>query len=95
MNAKMFCVNILPHELLLTTRKTTKLRNGIENGMSTDIKLSKVQIFKIIQSRRFLGFLLSKIGDPLMKVAVPLAKNILAPLETTAAASAIDTGIQE
>ena len=50
MNVKMFNGNNLPHELLLTTRKTTRLKNPIENNMSTDIKLSKVQISKIIQS---------------------------------------------
>ena len=44
--------------------------------MSTDIKLSKAQIFKIIQSGGFLGSLLSKLAGPLMKVAVALAKNI-------------------
>ena len=58
MNARMFSANNLPHELLLTTRQTTKLRNAIENNMSTDIKLSKAQIFKIIQSGGFLGKLL-------------------------------------
>ena len=47
--------------------------------MSTNTKLSKTQITKIIQSGGFLGFLLNKIAGPLMKVAVPLAKNILAP----------------
>ena len=41
MNARMFSGNNLPHEMLLTTRQTTKLRNAIENNMSTDIKLSK------------------------------------------------------
>ena len=61
--------------------------------MSTDIKLPKAQISKIIQSGRFLGSLLSKLPSPLMKVAVPLAKNILALLGITAAASAIDGGI--
>ena len=45
----MFNGKNLPHELLLTTRQTTKLRNAIENNMSTDIKLSKAQISKIIQ----------------------------------------------
>ena len=49
----MFNGNNLPHELLLTTRQTTKLRNAIENHMSTDIKLSKAQISKIIQSGGF------------------------------------------
>ena len=58
--------------------------------MSTDIKLSKAQISQIIQSGGFLGSLLSKIAGLLMKVAAPLAKNILAPLRTTIAASAID-----
>ena len=47
------------------------------------------------QSGGFLGSLLSKQADPLMTVAVPLAKNILAPLEITAAASAIDAGVQK
>ena len=95
MNIRMFNVNNLPHELLLTTRQTTKLRNAIENKMSTDIKLSKAQISKIIQSGGFLGLLLSKIAGPLMKVAIPLANNIIAPLVITAAASSIDAGIQK
>ena len=50
MNARMLSANNLPHELLLTTRQTTKLRNAIENNMSTDKKLSEAQISKIIQS---------------------------------------------
>ena len=59
MNARIFSANNLPHELLLTTRQTTKPSNAIENNMSTDIKLPKAQISKIIQSGEFLGFLLS------------------------------------
>ena len=55
MNARIFSANNLPHELLLTTRQTTKLRNAIENNMSTDIKFSKAQTSKIIQSGGFLG----------------------------------------
>ena len=54
--------------------------------MSTDLKLSKAQISKIIQSGGFLGSLLSKLAGPLMKVAIPLAKNVLALLGITAAA---------
>ena len=46
--------------------------------MPTDIKFSKVQITKIIQSGGFSGSLLSKLAGPLMKIAVPLAKNNLA-----------------
>ena len=95
MNLKMFNGNDLPHELLLTTRQKTKLRNAFNNNMSTDLKLSKAQISKIIQSGGFLGSLLSKLAGPLMKVAIPLAKNILAPLGITAAASAIDAGIKK
>ena len=91
----MFTGKNLPHELLLTTRQKTKLRDAFENNMSTDIKLSKTQISKIIQSGGFLGSLLSKIAGPLMKVAVPLAKNILAPLGITATALEIDAGIQK
>ena len=61
--------------------------------MSTDIKLPKAQISKTVQFGGSLGSLLSKIAGPLIKVAVPLAKNILAPLEITAAASAVDEAI--
>ena len=92
---KMFDGNDLPHELLLTTRQKIKLRNAFNNNMSTDLKLSKAQISKIIQSGEFLGFLLSTLAGPLMKVAVPSAKNILTPLGITAAASAIDPGVQK
>ena len=84
-----------PHELLLTTRQNTKLRNSLNNNSATDIKLSKAQIKKIIQSEGFLGKLLSKLAGPLMKVALPLAKNVLAPLGLTAAMSAIDESIQK
>ena len=63
--------------------------------MSTDLKLSKAQISKIIQSGGFLGSLLSKVAGPLMKVAMPFAENVLAPLGSTAAASAIDAGIKQ
>ena len=91
---KMFDGNDLPHELLLTRRQKTKLRNAFNNNMSVDIKFSKAQIFEIIQSGGFLGSL-SKLAGPLMKVAVRFAKNILAPLGITAAASAIDARIQK
>ena len=63
--------------------------------MSTDLTLSKAQISKIIQSKGFLGSLLSKLAGPLIKVAIPSAKNVLAPLEITWAASAIDAGLQK
>ena len=90
MSLKMFNGNDLPHELLLT-----KLRYAFNNKMSTDIKPSKAQISKIIQSGGFLGSLLGKLACPFMKVAVPLAESILVPLGITAAAPAIDAGIQK
>ena len=95
MNLKMLDENDLPHELLLTTRQKTKLRNAFINNMSTDIKLSKAQLCKIILSGEFLGSILSELAGPWMKVAVPLAKNILAPLGITAAGSEIDAEIQK
>ena len=93
MSLKMLDGNDLPRELLLTTRQKIKLRNAFNNNMSTDLALS--QITKIIQSGELLGSLLSKLAGPLMKVNVPLAKNILASLGITAATSAIDPGIQK
>ena len=79
----------------MNTRQKTKLRNAFDNNKSTDLKLSRAQISKIIQSGGFLGSLLSKLAGTLMKVAIPLAKNVLAPLGITATASAIDAGIQK
>ena len=49
-NKKKFEDEELPHELFLTTRQATKIRNAFDNNMSTDAKLSKAQISKIIQS---------------------------------------------
>ena len=93
MSLKMFDENDLPHELLLTARQKTKLRNAFSNNMSTDLKLSQAQISKIIQSGGYLGSLLSKLAGPLMKVAITLPNN--APVGIAAAASAIDAVIQK
>ena len=95
MSLKIFDGNDLPHELLLTTSQKTKLRNAFNSSMSTDLQLSKPQISKIIQPGEFLGSLLSKLAGPLMRVAVPLAKNVLAPLGIIAGTSAIDAGTQK
>ena len=95
LSIKNFNKDELPHELLLTTRQSTKLRNSINNDLAIDITLSKAQIKKIMQSGGFLGKLLSKLAVPLLKVALPLAKNVLAPLGLTAAMSAIDGSIQK
>ena len=94
MNARLFNGYNLPHELLLTTRQTTKLRSAIENNLQTDIKLSKAQISKIIQSGGFLG----KILGPLLKSGLSLLKSLKKPLGLlglTAASSAIDAGVQK
>ena len=95
MNLKMLDGSDLPHELLLTTRQKTRLRNAFNNNMSTDLKFSKAQIPNVIQSGGYLGSSLIKLAGSLMKVAIPLVNNILAPLGITAAASAIDSGIQK
>ena len=95
MSLNIFNGKDLPHDLLLTVRQKIKLRNALNNKLSSDIKLSKAQISKIIQSGGILESLLSKLASRLMKVAAPLAKNILSPLGITAAASAIDAGISK
>ena len=79
----------------MAASQKAKLRNAFNNNMSTDLKLSKAQICKIIHSRGFLGSLLSKLAGPLMNVAIPLAKNVLALLGSTAAASVIDAEIKK
>ena len=88
-----------PHKLLLTNRQVANLRKAFANYLSTDIKLSKTQISKIIQSGGFFGRLLGpllKTGLPLMKnVIKPLAKSVLIPLGLTAAVSAADAGIHK
>ena len=83
-----------PHELLLTNRQVANIRNAFANHSSIDIKLSKTQLSKVIQSGGFLGNLLGKLAGLLMKVAMPLAKNVLAPLGLSAAMSAIDGSIK-
>ena len=50
MNKKNFEDEILPDELFLTTRQTTKIRNAFANNISADEKVSKAQISKIIWS---------------------------------------------
>ena len=84
-----------PHKLLLTDRQVANIRKAFANNLSTDVKFSKTQFLKMSQSGRFLGNLLGKLATPLMKVAMPLAKNVLAPLGLSAAMSAIDGSIKK
>ena len=83
------------HELLLTNRQIPNICKAFAKNTSTDIKLSKTQLSKMIQSGGFSGNLLGKLAGPLMKVAMPLAKNVLAPLGLTAAMSAINGSIKK
>ena len=87
------------HELLLTNRQVANIRKAFANNLSTDIKFSKAQLSKMIQSGGSLGKLLGpllKTGLPLMKSVIkPLAKSVLVPLGLTAAASAADAGIHK
>ena len=88
-----------PHKLLLTNRQVANLRKAFASHASTDIKLSKTQLSKIIQLGGFLGRLLGpllKTGLPLMKSVIqPLAKTVLISLELTAAASAAGAAIHK
>ena len=89
-----------PHKLLLTNRQFSNIHKDFANHLSADIKLSKTQLSKMIQSGGFLGKLLGlllKTGLPLIKnVIKPLAKSVLIPFGLTAAAtSAADAGIHK
>ena len=88
-----------PHQLLLNNRQVANIRKAFAKNTSIDIKLSKTQLSKMIQSGGFLGRLLGpllKTGLPLMKSVIkPLAKSVLIPLGLTVAASAVDAGIHK
>ena len=84
---------------MLTNRQVLNLHKAFANKSSTDIKLSKTQISKMIRSGGFIGRLLGpllKTGLQLMKNVIKLfARSVLVPLELTAAASAADAGIHK
>ena len=85
----------MPHELFLTTRQKTETRNAFAiNNMSTDVKLSKAQLIKIIQSDRFLrkafGNVISNLGKKaLLDLVFPLAKDVLPKLASKANSSVL------
>ena len=87
------------HELLFTNRQVSNPRKSFAKNTSTDIKLSKTQLSKMLQSGGFLGKLLGPLlrtGLPLIKSLIkPLVKSVLIPLGLIAAASAADTGIHK
>ena len=86
-----------PHKILLANRRVANLRKAFANYLSTNIKLSKTELFKMVQRGRFFGRLLGpllKTGLPLMKNLIkPLAKSILIPLGSIAVATAADAEI--
>ena len=81
--------------MFLTQTHINKLREKAENNMSTDINLSKAQINEIIKSGGALGSILARFLPKLIKLALSLGKNILAPLGLSAAISATDAAIQK
>ena len=89
--------NNFPHKLLLTSKQLSKLRKAFAKDSSANIKLWKTQLYKLVQSREFLGRLLRsllKTGLSLMgNVLKPLAKSVLIPLELIAATSATDAAV--
>ena len=88
-----------PHKLSLTNKQVKSLRKSFVSKSSTDLKLSKTQLSKMVQSGEFLSRLfgsLLKIGLPLIKnVIKPLAKSVLISFGLTVAASAADAGIHK
>ena len=64
------------HKLLLTNRQVANLHKAFANHLSTDIKLSKTKLFKMMQS----GGFLSRLLGPLLKTELPLIKNVIKPL---------------
>ena len=93
-NGTNFC-----HKLLSTNRQVANLRKSFANHSSANIKLSKTQLSKMIQSGGFIGRLLGpliKAGLTLISnVIKPLAKKVLIPLGLTAVVSAADAGIHK
>ena len=88
-----------PHELLLANRQVANILKAFAKNTSTDIKLSKTQLSKMIQAGGFLGRLLGpllKTGLPLIKNVIKLlAKSVLITLGLTTAGSAADAGIHK
>ena len=78
------------HELFLATRQTTKIKNSFANNMSADIKLSKAQMSKILQTSGSYGFWLGNLGKKaLTNIAITLARDNLRKLVNNLNSSAI------
>ena len=87
------------HKLLSFNTQVSKLCKAFANNYSSNIKLSKTQLRKIVQWGGFLG----KIFWPLLKTGFPLVGNVLKPLDKSvliqlglkAAASATDAAFHK
>ena len=91
LNKKNFEDEEFPHELFLTTRQTTKTRNPFGNNMSMDIKLSKSQISKIIQSVGTVGSWLANLEKKHQKNdTLPLARDNFPRLISNLTSNAIN-----
>ena len=88
-----------PHKLLLTNRQVSSLRKAFAYNLSTDTKLSKTQLSKMIQSGRFLSKFLGpilKTGSLLMKkLFQSLAQGVLIPLGLIAVTLVADAGVHK
>ena len=92
LNKKKFEDEELSHKLFLAIRQTTKIRSAFVNNMSTDIKLSKAQISRIIQSGGSFGSWLGNLGKKeVTNITIPLAKDNLPELVTNFTSNAINT----
>ena len=92
---KKFQDEQLPHELFLTARQKTKIRDVFGNDMSANIKLSKKHLSKIIRSGWFVGALLDILASQLMKVYALLARFFQTPSAIMVTASAIIDGANQ
>ena len=91
LNKRNFEDEELPHKLFLTTRQTTKIRNAFANNISTDIKLSKAQISKIIQSGGSFGSWSVNLGKKaLTNIDIILARNNFPGLLSNLTSNAIN-----
>ena len=85
------------HELLLTDRQVSTILKVFSNNSSDNIKFSKTQLSKFIQS----GGFLAKVFGPLLKAGLPLIKNVITPLAKSVlillglTAAAADAGIHK
>ena len=81
----------MSRELFLTTKQTTKIRNGFADNMSTDVKLNKSQVSKIIQSDGYHSSWLGNLGKKVLtKIAILLAIDNLPALVSNLSSNAIN-----